>query len=136
MYLSTLIEQARSIASHAYAPYSHYPVGACLVLESGAVYEGVNVENASYGGTICAERIAVGAAVTAEGPKMRITHVVVHTLSSPPAAPCGLCLQVLSEFASPDTAVTCANHRGEIRTFTFEQLLPQAFHGTDITPSE
>jgi len=131
-----LIEETRRISANAYAPYSRYRVGACLVLESGAVHYGVNVENASYGGTICAERMALGAAITAEGPAARIAHVVVHTNSSPPAAPCGLCLQMLSEFAAPETPVTCANPRGEIRSFTLGQLLPQAFHGADITPVE
>ncbi len=136
MDIRTLIEEARQASSHAYAPYSRYRVGACLLLASGTSYRGVNVENASYGGTICAERMALGAAVTAEGPDIRIAHVVVHTASSPPAAPCGLCLQMLSEFASPDTPVTCANFHGEVRSFTLGQLLPQAFHGADITPGQ
>jgi homotetrameric cytidine deaminase len=132
--LSDHLERARLVSERAYAPYSRYQVGAVLLATSGAVYDGVNVENASYGGTICAERMALGAAVTAEGPALRLRQVTVHTTSSPPAAPCGLCLQVLSEFCGTDTRVVCGNHQGEVRSFSFGELLPQAFHGHEITP--
>ncbi len=130
------MDRARDISEHAYAPYSRYHVGACLWSNSGKVYDGVNVENASYGGTICAERMALGAAVTAEGPALKLRQVTVYTTSSPPAAPCGLCLQVLSEFCATDTRVVCGNHKGEMRIFTFGNLLPQAFHGHEITPEQ
>jgi len=128
------MDRARTVSARAYAPYSHYHVGAVLVSTDGAAYDGVNVENASYGGTICAERMALGAAVTAEGPALRLRQVTVFTTSSPPAAPCGLCLQVLSEFCATDTRVVCGNHKGEVRIFMFGNLLPQAFHGHEITP--
>jgi cytidine deaminase len=130
------LERARAVSERAYAPYSRYHVGACLLSTSGAVYDGVNVENASYGGTICAERMALGAAVTAEGPSMRLRQVTVFTTTSPPAAPCGLCLQVISEFCATDTRVVCGNHKGEVRIFSFGNLLPQAFHGHEITPAQ
>ena len=130
------LERAREVSSRAYAPYSRYRVGATLLAASGATYDGVNVENASFGGTICAERMALGAAVTAEGPHLRLRQVTVHTTSSPPAAPCGLCLQVLSEFCATDTRVVCGNHQGEVREFIFGDLLPQAFHGHEITPTD
>ena len=130
------IERARAISARAYAPYSRYQVGATLLTDSGAAYDGVNVENASFGGTICAERMALGAAVTAEGPAMRLRQVTIHTTSSPPAAPCGLCLQVLAEFCGTDTRVVCGNHKGEVRIYVFGNLLPQAFHGHEMTPAE
>ena len=127
-----LILRAEKVAQNAYAPYSRFPVGSCLVSAGGAVYDGVNVENASFGGTICAERMALGCAVTAEGPSLRIVQVIVHTTASPPAVPCGLCLQVLAEFCAPDTLVVCGNHRGEVRNFRFSELLPQAFQGSEM----
>lgn len=130
------LQRAREVSFHAYAPYSRYRVGATLLSASGGTYDGVNVENASFGGTICAERTALGAAVTAEGPSLRLRQVTVHTTSSPPAAPCGLCLQVLSEFCATDTRVVCGNHRGEVREFRFGDLLPQAFHCHELTPSD
>ncbi len=127
-----LLTRARMVANNAYAPYSRFPVGAVLVSASGSIYDGVNVENASFGGTICAERMALGAAVTAEGSAMRLSVVVVHTTASPPAAPCGLCLQVLSEFCTAGTRVICGNHLSETREFRFSDLLPQAFSGKEL----
>lgn len=123
-----LLAAAKQSREHAHAPYSHFKVGAALVSEAtGAIYGGCNVENASYGATICAERGAVMQAVAAEG-KLRIARILVYTEAEPPAFPCALCLQVLSEFTDPDTEVLSANQRGIVRRLAFRELLPHPFN--------
>jgi cytidine deaminase len=93
-----LIQQARAAAQQAYCPYSHYPVGAAVLTADGAVYTGCNVENASYGLTVCAERIAVFKAIS-HGHRDVVALAVVGGTPRQPATPCGACLQVLAEFA-------------------------------------
>ena len=119
----SLIEAARAAQRHAYAPYSRYKVGAALEADNGAVFTGCNVENASYGLTICAERAAVAAAVAAGA--RRIRRAVVVTDSDPPAAPCGACRQVLNEFGADMTVEAV----GPARTsrWSLRDLLPAAF---------
>jgi len=122
-----LITKARLVSKHAYAPYSGYHVGAAIVTRKGHVYSGTNVENSSYGATICAERGAIMNAVASEGPDMRIEAIAVVTASSPPAGPCGECLQVLVEFAPDEAQIILANGKGEVTTYTLKELLPKAF---------
>jgi homotetrameric cytidine deaminase len=117
-----LYRRACTARGNAYAPYSGVRVGAALALEDGAVYAGCNVENASFGATVCAERGAVQTAVAAKGP-IRITQVVVVTDATPPWPPCGLCRQVLSEFG-PDAAIYLANLEGEVLSLTMAELMP------------
>lgn len=119
----SLIEAARAAQAHAYAPYSQYRVGAALEAEDGAIYVGCNVENASYGLTICAERAAVAAAIVAGA--RRIRRAVVVTDSDPPAAPCGACRQVLHEFG-PDLAIDAVGPSRSAH-WTLGELLPAAF---------
>jgi len=119
-----LIEKAKQASSAAYAPYSHFRVGAALLAENGEVFTGVNVENSSYGLTICAERNALAAAIC-QGIR-RFTMIAVYAEADPPATPCGACRQVLFEFA-PNMQVVCANDKGEIYRFTVAQLLPDGF---------
>ena len=119
----SLIEAARAAQRHAYAPYSRYRVGAALEADDGAVFIGCNVENASYGLTICAERAAIAAAVAAGA--RRIRRAVVVTDSDPPAAPCGACRQVLNEFG-PDRMVEAVGPAGSAR-WALSELLPSAF---------
>jgi cytidine deaminase len=119
----TLVDAARAAQQHAYAPYSHFRVGCALEADDGRVFVGCNVENASYGLTICAERAAVCAAVAAGVRRFRRAVVVSDT--DPPAAPCGACRQVLSEFG-PDLRVDAVSAAGSV-TWTIAELLPAAF---------
>lgn len=118
---------ALEVRARAYAPYSHYRVGAALLTESGAVFTGANVENASYGLAMCAERVAIATAVVAGLPRFRA--IVVATEGPAPAAPCGMCRQVMSEFP-PSFEVRCIAATSDARIETdVASLLPHAFDG-------
>jgi len=123
--LDSIRSLAKENLANAYAPYSHFPVSAVVVAKSGRTYVGVNVENSAYPLSRCAEQVAVGAMVT--GGDREIELVLIHSTASPPAAPCGACRQVISEFASPETQIICVNDAGEERRFTIGELLPAAF---------
>lgn len=119
-----LIAVARSARQQAYAPYSSYHVGAAVLTLGGDIIVGCNVENASYGGTICAERVALTAAV-AQG-KRQFSAIAVVTEDG--ASPCGLCRQVMYELG-PQMDVFIADGDGNVRTTTVKALLPEAFDG-------
>lgn len=119
-----LIDVAAKARENAYAPYSKFQVGVALLGADGKVYTGVNVENSSYGLTICAERVAVFNAVSA-GCKSFV-KLVLFSGCSPPAIPCGACRQVLYEF-TPGLIIVCANDKNEISTFSLIQLFPEGF---------
>ena len=122
-----LIGLAQEARQRAYAPYSHFAVGAALLARSGKVYSGCNVENVSYGLSICAERAAVFKAVS-EGEREFEALAVVTSCGG---SPCGACRQVLAEFGS-DVTVYVADAEGRYRTFTVEELLPEAFMPEDL----
>ena len=124
-----LVESARAVQQRAYAPYSRFRVGCALEADDGRVFVGCNVENASYGLTICAERAAVCAAVAAGARRLR--RAVVVTDANPPAAPCGACRQVLSEFGR-DLLVEGIGPAGAVR-WTMAELLPSAFGPEQLT---
>ncbi len=127
-----MLARALAARARAYAPYSGFQVGAAIVGASGEVYEGANVENASYGLCICAERSAV-ARMVGDGERA-LAAVYVITDSSPPASPCGMCRQTLLEFA-PDPAavrVVATNLAGERAEWTLEQLIPAGFTGKQL----
>ncbi len=127
-----LISRALGQRGRSYAPYSRFTVGAALLCDDGSVVEGCNVENASYGLCICAERTAATSAV-AQG-KQRFTRIAIATGSSPPAAPCGACRQFLVEFLRPgeDMDVILANDKGEKTTTTLRTLLPGVFDAAQL----
>jgi len=120
-----LVEMARQARERAYAPYSHFPVGAALLGRSGRVYTGCNVENASYPLTTCAERAAVIKAVSEGEREFEAMAVITAT----GATPCGACRQILHEFGGPDgdLRVIVADTDGHVRTFTIAELLPAGF---------
>jgi homotetrameric cytidine deaminase len=124
--LKALAEQAREVAENAYSPYSHFRVGAALRLTNGEVVTGTNVENISYGLTICAERSALVSAVSQFGPEIRVSAVAVANLNDAPSPPCGACRQVLAEFVLPDAPIVFPSAHGE-RTMAFSELMPMAF---------
>ena len=116
--------------SHAYAPYSNYTVGAAILCDDGQVYSGVNVENASYGLTNCAERTAIFKAVS-EGAK-HVHAIVVVNGTSAMSKPCGACRQVMSEFMGPNDKVFLTNNVNDFKEFTFKEILPLAFSDEDM----
>jgi homotetrameric cytidine deaminase len=124
--LESLLGEARLAAQHSYSPYSGFRVGAALRLTTGAVVTGTNVENVSYGLTICAERSALVRAVSQFGPDLRIQAVAVANLNDAPSPPCGACRQMLAEFTLPDAPVVFPSATG-VRTLTFSALLPESF---------
>lgn len=120
-----LIDAALAIRNNAYAPYSNFLVGAAVLTEDGTVFTGTNVENASYGLAICAERIAAGAAVAAGHRK--ITAVAVATTGG--ASPCGACRQFLSEFGDSMAVILVdVDHPEHLQTNSLDKLLPAQFH--------
>jgi cytidine deaminase len=134
-----LIAAATAAREKAFAPYSGFRVGAALEADDGTVIAGCNVESASYGLTICAERVALVKAVSDGHTRFRRIAVVADTGELTP--PCGACRQLLWEFA-PDATVILANLRGDTRTFTMRELLPHGFDArlirkvTDLPPSD
>lgn len=120
-----LIEEAKKVRKRAYAPYSKFKVGAALMAKDGTVYTGCNVENSSFGLTLCAERAAVVKAIS-EG-ATEFTAIALMTHTDTPVSPCGACRQVLAEF-NPDITVIMGNTAGEIIETTLSELLPSPFH--------
>ena len=123
--LEALLEQAQLAAQHSYSPYSKFRVGAALRLTNGEIVTGTNVENVSYGLTICAERSALVRAVSQFGPAIRIEAAAVVNLNDAASPPCGACRQVLAEFILPDAPVVFPAVGG-MRTMAFSELMPLA----------
>jgi len=123
--LADLVARARAALQNAHAPYSDFRVAAAVLDEQGRVHLGVNVENASYGLTMCAERVAIGAAVAAGAKRIRAVGVTAQKLH--PIAPCGACRQVIREFADADAPVASDAADGRLTIATAGELLPAAF---------
>ena len=124
-----LMDCAIKARENAYSPYSHFAVGAALLCEDGTLYEGCNIENASYGLTNCAERTAIFKAVSEGHIKFKALAVVADTEG--PCAPCGACRQVMAEFKIP--LIILGNLMGNIKIVTIEELLPFSFSECDVT---
>jgi len=121
-----LLAAARKAREKAYAPYSHFHVGAAVLGASGGIYSGCNVENASFGLTCCAERNAIFAMVASGETEMREILVIGESEEFLP--PCGACRQVIAEFASPPTVVHMCDREGQSRDSTVAELVPFIFH--------
>jgi len=129
-----LIASARMVREHAYAPYSGYKVGAAIRDENGAIWAGANVENVSYGATICAERAAVTAMVSSGARIIQALSVV----TADSGAPCGICLQVLREFTDDPAGlkILLVDGGGSISETTLAELLPRGFASTEVPRTE
>ena len=121
----SLVRLASEIKEKAYAPYSGFRVGAAVETESGKIYTGVNIENASFGATNCAERTAIFKAVS-EGER-KIKKIAVTSDSDETVYPCGICRQVIAEFADKDTKIICSSKNGDYKVYTLDEILPNAF---------
>lgn len=130
---AALATAARDAAAQAYAPYSKFPVGVAVLAKSGTIYTGCNVENASYGGTVCAERNAIAAAVVAG--ERQFLALMVYTPQQMLTPPCGICRQVIAEFFTPDAPVASCNHLQQQQQWTLGELLPAAFTPTYLANS-
>ncbi len=125
-----LQQRAIAVAHHAYSPYSHFRVGAAVLLSDGTIVTGCNVENASYRLTVCAEQAAIASAVSLRGPQIRIRAISVANLNNTASQPCGACRQTIHEFSTPDTIVFFPGEKGAIAQTTIADLLPAAFRLT------
>ena len=123
--MKNLIQKAIEVREKAYAPYSHFKVGALVVADNGKEYCGVNVENASYGLTNCAERSAIFSAIADGANRIQKVFIVADTIE--PISPCGACRQVISEFCDSSVEVIMANLNGKYTSMTVMELLPGAF---------
>jgi cytidine deaminase len=136
-----LHQLATEVAHRAHAPYSHFRVGAAILLESSATIPantyitGCNVENASFRLTTCAEQAAIASAVALHGPSIRLQTVLIVNLNEAPCSPCGACRQTILEFATPATRVIFPGLDGTITEATMTDLLPHAFLADSFLPS-
>lgn len=130
MEITKLRQLAQDASKNAYSPYSKALVGSALVTSDGSVYTGCNIENASYGGTICAERVAIFKAISDK--KMKLKQIYVYTKEGWP--PCGLCRQVMSEFADVDLEVIIGDEAGKETKMKFKDLMPLSFTPDHLHP--
>jgi len=124
--IENLLQHAHAVAQNSYSPYSGFKVGAALRLTSGEIVTGTNVENVSYGVTICAERSALVRAVSEFGPGIKIAAIAVANLNNSASPPCGACRQMLAEFVLPEAPIAFPAADG-MRVMAFSEILPLAF---------
>ena len=133
--MTMLIEKAFCSRKMAYAPYSHYSVGAALLTDDNEVITGCNIESASYGATVCAERTAIFKAISEGKHRFKAITIAGGMEGEEPtdyAYPCGICRQVLKEFVEDDFTVIVAKSIHDFKCYKFEELLPHGFGGTSI----
>ena len=129
-----LLQAAETARQNSYCPYSHFAVGAALCCDDGRVFDGCNIENAAFSPTICAERTAVAKAVSAGARRITAVAVVGGKVGENGkfCTPCGVCRQVLAEFATPDTPVYTRSKDGGVFATTLGELLPLGFSAADM----
>ncbi len=120
-----LIAYAKKASNNAYAPYSNFHVGAAAINTNNEIFSGCNVENASYGLTMCAERNCIANSVNEQSSQLKAMLIYTHQEQLTP--PCGACRQVISEFLKKDALVASSNHLGELKVWSVDELLPNAF---------
>jgi cytidine deaminase len=122
-----LIDLALEALQFSHSPYSKKKIGASLLLSNGKIYSGCNIENASYGGTVCAERVALFKAFSENKKPITVDQIVVASLENEPWPPCGFCRQVLAEFGTPETIVILVNSTKNYKEYIFKDIFPLAF---------
>ena len=122
-----LIHLALNSRQFSHSPYSTKKIGAAIQLSNGQIFTGCNIENASYGGTVCAERVAIWKAFSENANHLKIIAVAVASDEKSPWPPCGLCRQVMAEFSTGLTEIYLVNTQGQEKTLTFAELFPYAF---------
>lgn len=132
--MKELIAAAQKARKNAYAPYSQYPVGAAVRTASGKIYTGSNIENASYGLTICAERVALASAAAAG--ERQFAALAIAAGEEGPGMPCGACRQFMAEWFDTGVPVVSVSGQGEQKRLTFGELLPEAFTKASLMESE
>ena len=128
MDINYLLEQAKKVSENSYSPYSDFPVGACVLYESGKIYTGCNVENVSYGLSLCAERNAIASAI-AQGEKTKLKAIAVYSPKQTMCMPCGACRQWLSEFCNNDdkAKIILEDNKKEPVALGLEEIFPHDF---------
>lgn len=129
-----MFEKALEVQKNAYVPYSEFPLGAAVLTEDGSIYTGVNIENASFSLTNCAERSAIFTAVS-EG-KRKIEALLIVSSTENPVSPCGACRQVINEFADGEIEVIMMTESGKELTMTSTELLPGAFNDSAMEKND
>ena len=124
-----LLAPALIAQKQAYAPYSNQKIGSSVLWDDGTITQGCNIENASYGGTVCAERVAIWKGIS-ENNIRRIIEILVISPGKTPWPPCGICRQVLSEFGNAETKIHWTNGINQIKTKTLAEMLPETFDST------
>lgn len=127
-----MVEKLQRLLRNSYSPYSHFAVSAIVVMKDGTEFNGVNVENASYRATICAERSAIVSAISAGYGKDDFRSINIMVSSDKVSMCCFMCRQVISEFFSPTSLVHCFSINGDEKTFTVEELCPYPFNEEDL----
>lgn len=127
--ISPLLQEAIKAQSQAHAPYSTKFIGAAVLWNDNTITSGCNIENASYGATVCAERVAIWKGIS-EKNNRKIEEILVVSPSFPPWPPCGMCRQVISEFAHPTTLVHWTDGKTTLKTKTFAEMLPESFEAS------
>ena len=127
--IKQLIQIALDNKENSYAPYSHFRVSSAVKMKSGSIYKGVNIENAAYSPSLCAERSAMSAAIS--NGESDFAYIVI-TGDSKDTFPCGVCRQFIREFATDDTKIVIANSLDDYKTYTIEELLPHSFSNEDL----